>query len=381
MFFASALHGVFNICLKRESIFRRSGSDSNMADELKEGRAALAQCTRDLGFALSKQRQLERQQADSEDRILSLERALKAAQRETANQTQRAYGAPATPCSTHSTCVTHLQHPATTEIAQRGELACEAQRSAQADATSRAEKLRHMRTKLLLLARATKAAEQEAEAAVGREAAAQSKLEDAVRGAREKVQREMRQKLDEAAAREAATLLRLQEVEGRAQEGERRAASLEQQLRARERESRRSREAADAQHAAAVEAAERRALCAEQAAAAAERERESARAKLRGAEAKLGESRSQLEENAAQAARRDEAARQQAAAAEAAQLLAQLERAAMEATAVALEEEAAAREKELARCREQIKKTAALGPQLQSIQHLLDELQPGHGQG
>ena len=81
-------------------------------------------------------------------------------------------------------------------------------------------------------------------------------------------------------------------------------------------------------------------------------------------------------------ARRDEAAKRQAAAASAAAAAAeaaQLERARLEAKTVALEAEAAAREKDLARCRAQIKKTAALGPQLQSIQHLLDELQPGHG--
>ena len=85
-------------------------SVSAPSEELSEASAALAQCTRDLGFALSKQRQLERQQLDADDRCLSLERRLKAAQRETASQSQRAY-----------------------EIAQRGELACEAQRQAQAD--------------------------------------------------------------------------------------------------------------------------------------------------------------------------------------------------------------------------------------------------------
>ena len=325
-------------------------------DELNEAKAALAQCVRALGFAQSKQRQLERQQADADNRCLILERRLKAAERETASQSQRAY-----------------------EIAQRGELACEAQRKAQADAASRAEKLKQMSVKLLLLARATKEAEQAAEVAAKREAAVQSKQEDAVRGAREKVQREMRQKLEEAAAREAATLERLREVEGRAQEGERRAASLEQQLRARERESRRSREAAASQHAAAVEAAEAHTLCTKQAATTVERELRGAEAKLRGAEAKLGDSRVQLEESAAQVARRDEVARQQAAAAAAAAAVAQLERARLEAKVAALEVEATAREQELARCRAQVKKTAALGPQLQNIQHLLDELQPGHG--
>ena len=345
-------------------------TSSAPSDEPIDANAALAQCTRDLGFALSKQRQLERQNKDADDRCLSLERRLKAAQQETASHSQRAY-----------------------EIAQRGEIACEAQRKAQADAASRAEKVKQMSVKLLLLARATKEAEQAAEAAAAREAAVQSKQEDAVRTTREKVQREMRQKVDEAEAREAMTLRRLHEVEGRAQEAERRVALLEQQLRAHEKESRRSRELQEqraTQHAAAMEAAEGRTLCAKQAAAAAERECEAARAKLRGVEAKLravetklGESHAQLEERTAQVARRDEAAKRQAAAARAAAAAAaeaaQLERARLEAKTAALEAEAAARDKDLARCRAQIKKTAALGPQLQSIQHLLDELQPGNG--